>query len=74
MCFNIFHHLITTCRFTTNTGISIESAAEIRNIKVDEDKKTYRSGMRFVEISPQELRALQRFVLTLEREQIKRSR
>jgi c-di-GMP-binding flagellar brake protein YcgR len=63
-----------TCRFTTSTGISIESAAEVRNIKIDDNKKAYRAGMRFVEISPQELRAVQRFVLTLERQQIKRSR
>lgn len=66
--------IFDTCRFTTNTGISIESAAEVRNIKIDDNKKSYRAGMRFVEISPQELRAVQRFVLTLEREQIKRSR
>ncbi len=66
--------IFDTCRFTTNAGVSIESAAEVRNIKINDDKKIYRAGMSFVEISPQELRAVQRFVLTLERELIKRSR
>lgn len=67
-------NLISSCRFTTSTGITIESAAEVRNVKTDDNKKVYRVGMRFIDISPKELRAVQRFVLTLEREQIKRKR
>ena len=66
--------MMQTCRFSTEKGVTIETAAEVRNIKIDDDKKVYRIGMSFVEITPQELRAVQRFVLTLEREQIKRSR
>lgn len=66
--------LMPRCYFQAASGLAIESAVEVRNIKTDEDKKISRVGVRFMEITPQELRAIQRFVLALEREQIKRNR
>ena len=66
--------MIPRCYFEASNGLSIESTVEVRNIKTDEDKKISRLGVRFIEMTPQELRAIQRFVLALEREQIKRTR
>lgn len=66
--------LIPSCYFQAANGKPIDSPVEIRNIKIVEDKKISRVGVSFMEVTPQELRAIQRFVLALERDQIKRAR
>ncbi|WP_126453725.1 flagellar brake protein [Sulfuriflexus mobilis] len=65
--------ILPVCRFATGDKTDFECALEIRNIKAYEDKNMVRVGARFIHMGPIEERQIQRFVVQLERDMIRRS-
>lgn len=66
--------ILPSCRFNTPDEQEIDCQVEVRNLNETDDRKHIHVGMRFVDLERQQQRHIQRFVLSLEREQIKRTR
>lgn len=63
---------IPTCQFSIPGSISVVNKAEVRFIKMDPETRKARIGARFVDLGGREERAIQRWVMLLERELIKK--
>ncbi|MDT8404498.1 flagellar brake protein [Sulfuriflexus sp.] len=65
--------LLPSCQFSTPGKPEFECALEVRNIRQDDNNRFVQVGTRFIKLDKQEERQIQRFVVQLEREMIKRS-
>lgn len=65
--------LLPVCQFATPGKPDFECALEVRNVRQDSNNRFVQVGTRFIKLGPQESRQIQRFVVQLERDMIKRS-
>jgi c-di-GMP-binding flagellar brake protein YcgR len=61
------------CQFITPGKPEFECSLEVRNVREDTNNRFVHIGTRFVKLGKQEERQIQRFVVQLERDMIKRS-
>lgn len=65
--------ILPVCQFSTPDKPDFECALEVRNVREDTNNRFVYIGTRFVKLAQQEERQIQRFVVQLERDMIKRS-
>jgi c-di-GMP-binding flagellar brake protein YcgR len=61
------------CQFITPGKPEFECSLEVRNVREDTNNRFVQVGTRFVKLGKQEERQIQRFVVQLERDMIKRN-
>ncbi len=62
---------IPSCRFVLNTGEAISCPVQIRFASRSKDKKYMRIGARFVDLDRAQIKMLERYIVTLDRERLK---
>jgi c-di-GMP-binding flagellar brake protein YcgR len=62
------------CRISLDEGENINGELEVRFSKLDEQTKQFRIGGRFINLSPPQRVQMERFVMSLQREIIKRKK
>lgn len=65
--------ILPTCQFATPGKPNFECSLEVRNVHPDDNNRFVHIGTRFVKLGKQEERQIQKFVVQLERDMIKRS-
>jgi c-di-GMP-binding flagellar brake protein YcgR len=63
---------IESCRIRLNFGESIRSTLEVRFARVDKDHNSVKIGARFCDLDKQYEKTLERFIIALDRERMKR--
>lgn len=62
---------ITSCRFALNTGETVNCALEVRGVRPGKDKNDVRIGARLVDLDEGQIKMLERYIITLDRERLK---
>lgn len=65
--------LLPLCQFATPGKADFECSLEVRNVRQDSNNRFVHIGTHFVKLESQQQRQIQRFVVQLERDMIKRS-